>query len=161
MTVLIVLNRPAGRPALAELACRRCFPAEQEDVPDRARCSRCGRRRSCSIGLEWQTAAPAAARPGPGWSPAGWASASDAVRAAFGRLDMPELPEVYDAAGLLDLPERGRPVDPDVVRRALLPYVFKEPEPRPALAPARRDLAAAAGAGLDDSGSLTQEIEPR
>ena len=32
----------------------------------------------------------------------------DGIRAAFGRLDMPELPEVYDAAGLLDLPERGR-----------------------------------------------------
>ena len=48
---------------------------------------------------------------------------------------MPELPKVYDAADLLDLPERGKAVDPDVVRRALLPYVFKEPEPRPAWLP--------------------------
>jgi hypothetical protein len=55
----------------------------------------------------------------------------DAVKAAFGRLDMPELPEVYDALGLLALPDRGRPVDPDLVRRALGPYLFKEPEPRP------------------------------
>jgi hypothetical protein len=59
----------------------------------------------------------------------------DAVGSVFGRLDMPELPDVYDAAGLLDLPERGRPVDPDVVRRALLPYAFKEPEPRPGWLP--------------------------
>jgi hypothetical protein len=60
----------------------------------------------------------------------------DAVHSAFGRLDMPDLPEVYDAAGLLDLPEHGRPVDPDVVRRALQLYVFKEPEPRPFWLPA-------------------------
>jgi hypothetical protein len=59
----------------------------------------------------------------------------DAVRNAFGRLDMPELPKVYDAVGLLDLPERGRRVDPDLVRRALQPYIFMEPEPRPALYP--------------------------
>jgi len=51
--------------------------------------------------------------------------------AAFGRLDMPELPEVYDAAGLLDLPERGRSTDQDVIRRAMAPYVFMESEPRP------------------------------
>jgi hypothetical protein len=44
---------------------------------------------------------------------------------------MPDLPEVYDAAGLLDLPDRGRAVDPDLVRRALGPYLFKEKEPRP------------------------------
>ena len=36
----------------------------------------------------------------------------EAVRSVFGRLDMPELPKVYDAADLLDLPERGRPVRP-------------------------------------------------
>lgn len=55
----------------------------------------------------------------------------DGIRAAFGRLDMPEIPEVYDAAGLLDLPERVRLTDPDQVRQALGPYVFKEKEPRP------------------------------
>jgi len=55
----------------------------------------------------------------------------DGIRAAFGRLDMPELPEVYDAAGLLDLPERGRLTDRDAIRRAMAPYVFMESEPRP------------------------------
>ena len=44
---------------------------------------------------------------------------------------MPELPDVYDAAGLLDLPERGRLTDRDAIRRALAPYVFMESEPRP------------------------------
>lgn len=55
----------------------------------------------------------------------------DEIRAAFGRLDMPELPEVYDAAGLFDLPERGRLKDLDAIRRALAPYLFTESEPRP------------------------------
>lgn len=60
----------------------------------------------------------------------------DGLRAAFGRLDMPELPEVYDAAGLLDLPERGTPNDPAQVRRVLGPYVVKESPPRPGWLPA-------------------------
>ena len=60
----------------------------------------------------------------------------DGIRAALGRLDMPELPDVYDAAGLLDLPERGRLTDRDTIRRALAPYVFRESEPRPPWLPA-------------------------
>jgi hypothetical protein len=56
----------------------------------------------------------------------------DAVRSAFGRLDAPELPDDYDAAELLDLPERGRAVDPARVRQALGRYLFLEPPPRPA-----------------------------
>ncbi|MGZ3390422.1 MAG: hypothetical protein ACXVCF_12595 [Isosphaeraceae bacterium] len=60
----------------------------------------------------------------------------DGIRAAFGRLDMPELPDVYDAAGLLVLPERGRLTDQDTIRRALAPYVFMESEPRPPWLPA-------------------------
>ena len=60
----------------------------------------------------------------------------DGIRAAFGRLDMPELPDVYDAAGLLDLPERGRLTDRDAIRRAIAPYVFRESEPRPPWLPA-------------------------
>jgi hypothetical protein len=56
----------------------------------------------------------------------------DAVRAAFGRVDAPELPPDYDAADLLDLPERGSPVDPARVRQALGRYLFLEPPPRPA-----------------------------
>ena len=60
----------------------------------------------------------------------------DGIRAALGRLDMPELPDVYDAAGLLDLPERGRLTDRDAIRRAIAPYVFMESEPRPPWLPA-------------------------
>jgi hypothetical protein len=59
----------------------------------------------------------------------------EAIRSAFGRLDIPELPKEYDAAGLLDLPERGWLTDPAAVRRALAPYVMMEPEPRPAWLP--------------------------
>jgi hypothetical protein len=59
----------------------------------------------------------------------------NAVKSAFGRIDIPELPDVYDAAGLLDLPDRGRAVDPALVRRALGPYLFKEQEPRPGWLP--------------------------
>jgi hypothetical protein len=59
----------------------------------------------------------------------------DGIHAALGRLDMPELPKVYDAAELLDLPERGSVADPQQVRRALGPYLFKEQEPRPAWLP--------------------------
>ena len=55
----------------------------------------------------------------------------DAVRAAFGRLDAPLLPDAYDAIDLLDLPAKGKPVDPARVRQALAPYVFIEPAPRP------------------------------
>ncbi len=60
----------------------------------------------------------------------------DGVRAAFGRLDMPELPLVYDAAGLLALPEHGRLTDPIAIRHALGPYVSMEVPPRPAWLPA-------------------------
>jgi hypothetical protein len=55
----------------------------------------------------------------------------DGIKLAFGRVDVPELPEAYDAAGLLDLPDRGRLNDPAVVRRALAPYLLKDKEPRP------------------------------
>jgi membrane-bound metal-dependent hydrolase YbcI (DUF457 family) len=55
----------------------------------------------------------------------------DGIRSVFGRLNMPELPNVYDAAGLLDLPERGLLMDPETIRRAIAPYVFMETEPRP------------------------------
>jgi hypothetical protein len=55
----------------------------------------------------------------------------DAVRAAFGRIDAPLLPDAYDAVDLLDLPEHGRAVDPARVRQALAPYLFDEPLPRP------------------------------
>jgi hypothetical protein len=59
----------------------------------------------------------------------------DGIRATFGRMDMPELPDVYDAAGLLDLPEKGRLTSPDAIHRALGSYLFKEKEPRPVWVP--------------------------
>jgi hypothetical protein len=55
----------------------------------------------------------------------------DGIRLVFGRLDMPELSKEYDAIGLLDMPEQGSQTNPDVIRRALGPYLFKEPDPRP------------------------------
>lgn len=55
----------------------------------------------------------------------------DAVHAAFGRVDIPMLPDAYDAAELLDLPAKGRPADPAQVRRALGAYLVMEPLPRP------------------------------
>ncbi|QEH34174.1 hypothetical protein OJF2_27090 [Aquisphaera giovannonii] len=57
------------------------------------------------------------------------------IRQAFGRIDAPELPDVYDAALLLDLPQEGKELDPDQVRRALAPYVQAEPPPRPSWLP--------------------------
>jgi hypothetical protein len=43
----------------------------------------------------------------------------------------PELYELYDAVGLLDLPEHGPPVDPAIVRDALAELFAREKEPRP------------------------------
>lgn len=56
----------------------------------------------------------------------------DAIRQAFGRLDVPELPEVYDATDLLDVDEEGQVHDPNQVRAALSGYVEVKPAPRPA-----------------------------
>ena len=64
----------------------------------------------------------------------------DAVRAAFGYLWVPGAlggysplgqHELYDVAGLLDIPERGRPLDPAAVRAALGPFLNQDKEPRP------------------------------
>ena len=85
----------------------------------------------------------------------------DGIRAVLGRLDMPELPDVYDAAGLLDLPGRGRLTDRDTIRRALAPYVFRESEPRPPWLPARRALAAARSAALVGVGRRCIGMWPR
>jgi hypothetical protein len=69
----------------------------------------------------------------------GWGR--DAIRAAFGHRFIPAtvnvvtLPRVlfdlYDATAVLDLPDRGNPVDPATVRAALGEYFVEEPEPRP------------------------------
>ncbi len=64
----------------------------------------------------------------------------DEIRAAFGDLWIPgaigRLPpnadrELYDVAGLLDLPPRGRATDPATVRSALGRYLDPVKEPRP------------------------------
>jgi hypothetical protein len=54
----------------------------------------------------------------------------DALRAAFGRLDAPLIPEVYDAAGLLDIPEHGTAMSL-ATRQALATLLAVEPETRP------------------------------
>jgi hypothetical protein len=53
----------------------------------------------------------------------------EGIARTFGRVDMPELPKVYDAAPMLDLPWRGTENDPAVIRQALGPYFAMEPEP--------------------------------
>jgi hypothetical protein len=67
----------------------------------------------------------------------GWGA--DAIRAAFGHRFIPgsvayvrpDQRDQYDAVALLDLPDRGRPVEPASVRAALSEFVAEEPEPRP------------------------------
>ncbi len=51
------------------------------------------------------------------------------IRQAFGRVLAPEIPKEYDAADMLDLPEKGREHDPAVARSALARYFTMEPEP--------------------------------
>jgi hypothetical protein len=53
----------------------------------------------------------------------------EGIAQAFGRVDIPELPKVYDAAPMLDLPWRGTETDAAVIRRALAPDFAKKPEP--------------------------------
>ena len=76
----------------------------------------------------------------------GWGR--DAIRAAFGHRFFPaavgavrpDLRDQYDAVALLDLPDRGRPVDPGSVRAALAELFAEEPEPRPGwIGPNRRN----------------------
>jgi hypothetical protein len=53
----------------------------------------------------------------------------EGIRLAFGRVDLPELPEVYDATPMLDLPWKGKENDPAVIRHALSEFFAMEPEP--------------------------------
>jgi hypothetical protein len=53
----------------------------------------------------------------------------EGIARTFGRLDMPELPKVYDAAPLLDLPWRGPENDAAIIRRTLGSLLAMEPEP--------------------------------
>ena len=68
----------------------------------------------------------------------GWGRAD--IRAAVGHHFIPgtvgmllgrNLYDQYDAAAILDLPDRGRPVDPVTARAALAELLTEEPEPRP------------------------------
>ncbi|GIW89046.1 MAG: hypothetical protein KatS3mg108_3370 [Isosphaeraceae bacterium] len=54
----------------------------------------------------------------------------DAIERVFGRVELLELPPVYDALGLLDLPERGREQDDARVRAALADLMRPTPAPR-------------------------------
>jgi hypothetical protein len=58
-----------------------------------------------------------------------------AIGRTFGRLDAPELPEVYDAADLLALPSEGGPGDPNRIRATLSRYLHVEPPPTLTTAP--------------------------
>jgi hypothetical protein len=51
------------------------------------------------------------------------------ISETFGRVDLPELPKVYDGVPMLDLPWSGTERNPDVIRRALSADFAKEPEP--------------------------------
>ena len=57
----------------------------------------------------------------------------------------PDLYDEYDAVALLDLPDRGRAVDPVSVRTALAELFAEEPEPRPGWLDPRRALATVSG----------------
>jgi hypothetical protein len=63
----------------------------------------------------------------------------DGIRAAFGHIFIPGSTgrllmaqrELYDVAAMLDLPLRGRAMEPAAIRAALGDYLRPEPEPRP------------------------------
>jgi hypothetical protein len=55
----------------------------------------------------------------------------EGMRRAFNRLDAPNLPIVYDAADMLDLPRDGTEGDPIRIRELLGPWVSVEPDPVP------------------------------
>jgi hypothetical protein len=51
---------------------------------------------------------------------------------AFGRIRLPEIPKVYDAVSMFDLPLKGRsPANPEEVRRRLGELLAFEPEKLP------------------------------
>jgi hypothetical protein len=54
----------------------------------------------------------------------------NAIHLAFGRLDAPNLPAIYDAVDLLDLDRTGRVTDADQIRRALGAYLKVSPAPQ-------------------------------
>jgi hypothetical protein len=83
----------------------------------------------------------------------------DAIHRAWGRLDAPNLPSVYDAVDLLDLARSGLETDGDRIRRALGPFLAVSPEPRPPwLSPAEPWPPELAPAGPDSARHKTQEF---
>ncbi|MBV8486785.1 MAG: hypothetical protein JO161_00765 [Planctomycetaceae bacterium] len=63
----------------------------------------------------------------------------EACKAAFGRIDVPDLPLTYDGIGLLEFPARGRLTAADQVRRALERYLERDSEPRPRWLPPKEE----------------------
>jgi hypothetical protein len=53
------------------------------------------------------------------------------IPGAIGRLPPPNQFELYDVAGLLNLPRNGQPTNPAVIRSALGPLLEQPKEPRP------------------------------
>lgn len=53
------------------------------------------------------------------------------IREVFGRVELPEIPKVYDAVLMLDLPPDGVVSDPQIIRQELARGFTLEPEPRP------------------------------
>jgi hypothetical protein len=63
----------------------------------------------------------------------------EACKAAFGRIDVPDLPLTYDGIGLLEFPALGRLTAADQVRRALERYLERDSEPRPRWLPPKEE----------------------
>jgi hypothetical protein len=63
----------------------------------------------------------------------------EACRAAFPRIDVPDLPLTYDAIGLLEFPAGGRLTAADQARRALERYLERDSEPRPRWLPPKEE----------------------
>jgi hypothetical protein len=133
---LIALNRPRVD-ALVRATVPRLLPSEQKRFPI-PRLQTIRANAVISDRAEWQrahlrgldTAEQIARRMGLG---------RDALHAAFGHPWVPgsvgalrpELYALYDAIGLLDLPEAGRSASPAEVRRALGGFFAQDREPRP------------------------------
>jgi predicted outer membrane lipoprotein len=133
---LIVLNRPRVD-ALIRGTCPPLLPSERVKFKI-TRLQTMRANTLLSLRVDWQRnylrrldqVEPIARRLGVG---------QDGIRAAFGHIYIPAATgrlllsqrELYDVAAILDLPPRGRPMDPAAIRAVLGPFLRPEPEPRP------------------------------
>jgi hypothetical protein len=133
---LVVLNRPRVD-ALVRATTPALLPSEQDNF----KITRLQTMRSNAVlwnRAEWQRAylrrldrAEAVARQmGIGIEDIRAAFGHRRIPAAFGPIG-PARPDIYDAAALLELPRRGKPLSPLAVHAALADYFTEEPEPRP------------------------------